>query len=118
MYSHVINDVVANVPVTVTYCDKTDCARVFTDESRGQPLEIDLGGFDRGMLLRFDGDFYRQQEGVTIRPNADDRFPFPTLPFERMTWLVWKKRHPNSRVFKGVAPVPDTHRARPEEAGD
>src|SRR5262245_54789227 len=44
MTQHVINDVLADTPVTVTYCDRTDCVRVYTADTPGAPLAIDLGG--------------------------------------------------------------------------
>ncbi len=33
---HVVNDLIQETPVTVTYCDRADCARAFTSDQRGE----------------------------------------------------------------------------------
>ncbi len=48
---HIVNDVVAEVPVTVTFCDRTNCLRVYTD--------------------RQSSDTARRQPGRTIRQGND-----------------------------------------------
>jgi hypothetical protein len=99
---HVLDDVVGETPVTVTYCNQADCVRVFTADTRGEPLPIDLGGWDgNAMLLRVDGVFYRQDTGQS-KVDGDRRdFPYAPLPFERTTWGAWKAMHPDSDVFTG-----------------
>jgi hypothetical protein len=42
---HVINDLVDRHPVTVTYCNRTDCAKVFKGVVEGVPLAIGIGGW-------------------------------------------------------------------------
>ena len=47
--SHLAHDNIKGQPITVTYCNWTDCARVFT---RGSvpPEEIRMGGFQYGQM--------------------------------------------------------------------
>src|SRR5947208_2927435 len=53
--ARIANDLLGEVPVTVTYCDLSDCVRVFTGPGKGR-LRVALGGWDRrrpkSMLLR------------------------------------------------------------------
>jgi hypothetical protein len=99
---HVVDDVVGETPVTVTYCDQADCVRVFTADTPGKPLPIDLGGWDgKAMLLRVDGVFYRQDTGKGHSSGGLRDFPYAPLPFERTTWGVWKEAHPDTDVFTG-----------------
>ncbi len=101
MLTHVVNDLIGDAPVTVTYCDQTDCVRAFTSEKVGTPLELHLGGF-RDELLLYDGKtFYRQEDGQAINMDSNAHIPYPSLPVERMTWGEWKKAHPDTDVFVG-----------------
>ena len=96
--THVINDVVGQVPVTVSYCNRTDCVRVFTtgDDSH-QPLDVGVGGFADGkMLLHLAHRNFRQ----------DSReIPLPSLEFERTTWKSWKTAHPDTDVCTSLDPL-------------
>jgi hypothetical protein len=100
--NHVLDDVLGETPVTVTYCDQADCVRVFTANTPGVPLPIDLGGWDGdAMLLRVDGVFYRQDTGKSKLDGDRGNFPYAPLPFERTTWGAWKAAHPDTDVFTG-----------------
>ena len=48
--SHVINDVLGGVPVSVTFCDRYHCTRVFTGDTPGEPLELGVDGVKQGGL--------------------------------------------------------------------
>ncbi len=108
-FTHVINDLVDRVPVTVTFCDRTRCARVFTKPSASdQPLDVGVGGFLGGqMLLRVDGRNFEQ--------NSAD-IPLQDLEFETMTWQDWKSAHPDTDVCTGL--VQAVYGRRPPATGD
>lgn len=97
-FTHVVNDVVGGVPVTVTYCDRSDCARVLTQSDElNTPLEVGVGGFRDGqMLLRIDHRNFSQ--------NAPE-VPLQDLEFERMTWKEWKTAHPDTDVCDHLNPT-------------
>lgn len=97
---HVVDDVVAGHPVTVTYCDLKNCAREFTGDGDG-PLDVGVGGYDNGLLLRFNGRRYRQDSGEAVEPGAP--FPFPQLGFVRTTWKEWRDIHPDRDVVGATA---------------
>src|SRR5262249_58636248 len=50
--AHVVNDLVGGTPVTVTYCDRTDCLCGFTADTPGQPLEVNVGGWAGKLMLK------------------------------------------------------------------
>jgi hypothetical protein len=97
--SHVVNDLVADVPVTVTYCDRTGCVRAFTDNSRGNPLDVWAGGYHNGLLLKIGPVFFQQDSGESLSPGQ--KFPYRRLEYQRTTWKAWKAAHPDTEIFTG-----------------
>jgi hypothetical protein len=109
---HVVNDLLDDVPVTVTYCDRCDMARAFTSPRRGSPLDVMLGGWleDR-MLLRLGDAFFPQDadedslgRGLGSTPERN-RNAVPILtefPHERATWIAWKTAHPDTDAYVGL----------------
>lgn len=99
--THVVDDVVAGRPVTVTYCDIKDCTRVFTGDGDG-PLDVGVGGYDDGLLLRTNGRRYRQDSGEAME--TVEPLPFPEMGFVRTTWKEWRDAHPDTDVV-GATPL-------------
>lgn len=93
MSSHVVNDLIADTPVSVTYCDKADCARVFTSERSGEPLDLWLGGWMKQQMAVW------LNERMYVQKSSE--IPLDDLPFERTTWGDWKTRHSSTLVFTG-----------------
>lgn len=92
MTTHVINDVVGGIPVSITYCDQTDCTRAFTDD-RTEPIDLFIGGWmSDEMALQFQGQFYLQ---------SADEIPLSDYPFVVTTWQEWRAAHPETDVFTG-----------------
>ncbi len=92
---HVVNDLVGDKPVTVTYCDVSDCARAFTDDSvANERLDVWLGGQDENRLLLLIGEKYYFHDG--------DKVPLQPVATQRMTWSEWRNRHPTSEVYTGA----------------
>jgi hypothetical protein len=94
---HVINDVVDGMPVTVTFCDANNCARVFTNrETSNRPLDVGIGGFWRdGMLLHVaDRNFSQSSPDI----------PFYDLEFDLTTWGKWKRAHPQTDICAKLGP--------------
>lgn len=100
MMGHVINDLLGDVPVTVTFCDRTECVRTFTDDSRGQPLEMSQMGYFDGLLLRVGSGSYRQATGEATRSGIKP-LPYRTLAHTVTTWKKWRAAHPDTAVFTG-----------------
>lgn len=91
VFSHVVNDVIESVPVTITYCDRNDMGRCFTRADTDGPLGLDLGGWkDQKVLLKLNDRFYAH--------DASD-IPLDEYDFQRTTWGEWKKEHPDTDVY-------------------
>lgn len=103
--AHVVNDVIGETPISVTYCNRTECTHVFTDTTRGAPLKIDLGGYVQKMLLKVGDEFYFQDSGASIVENDGATIPYATHPFEKTTWKKWKEAHPDTELYMGLPPA-------------
>jgi hypothetical protein len=99
----VVNDLVGDVPVTVTYCIQGKRPRVFTTNTRGSPLSVTLapGREARDILLGIGGDFYSQR---SLQPFPEGAVPFPLreLKVSRTSWKPWKELHPDTDVCVGL----------------
>jgi len=101
MMEHVVNDLVAGRmgqmrPISITYCDLTDCVRVFTPEDALSQASLEMGtiGLIEGALgLTYQAQQFRQTDPIpgllTIEP-------------VRTTWLEWRFEHPDTLVYAGV----------------
>ena len=104
---HIINDSLGGRPVTVTYCDRTDHAEVFTDPTSDKPLDVATGGWvgtdwHHGcMLLRVGGTRYRQDTGDAVGDAPAPSIPYPRHEFVRTTWGQWWHLHPDTDVYLG-----------------
>jgi hypothetical protein len=100
MMQHVVNDLVDDVPVTVTYCDKSDCVRTFTDKKRGDTLAVSQLGFADGLLIRVGAGSYHQKTGKSLAPDGPP-LALPKLDHTVTTWKEWREQHPETEVFTG-----------------
>lgn len=93
--THIVNDLVEDVPVTVTYCDRTGCVRVLTQADESEALPVNLGGWvDGKMNLLWEGKLYAQN---------DDKIPMEEMSFMVTTWKEWKSLYPETDVYTGAA---------------
>jgi hypothetical protein len=101
---HIVNDVVDGVPVTVTFCDHTNCTQVYTDRQSATPLDVNLGGLYGGeLVLKIGGVLYFQESGKPFEPaEGAPSLPYADHPWERTTWKEWRQRHPETDVFIGL----------------
>lgn len=112
---HLVNDLVGGVPVSVSYCDRTDCVRVYTEPNRATPLAIEVVGMiDSEQVLKIAGILYFQKSGLPVAP-ADARavIPYQVLEPVRTTWEAWMQAHPDTDIYIGdreAAPADDPTR--------
>lgn len=91
--SHVINDVIDDTPLAVTFCDRTNTARVFCGETGTGPTEFQVGGMsDTEMVLLLDGKMYQ---------HTSHEIPVGDYQFVRTTFGQWKQQHPDSMIYMG-----------------
>ena len=61
---HLVNDLIGGVPVSVGYCNLSDCLRVYTDPRGSAPLEIEVAGrYGSEMVVKFNGALYFHGSG-------------------------------------------------------
>ncbi|WP_435019455.1 DUF3179 domain-containing (seleno)protein [Tundrisphaera sp. TA3] len=100
---HIVNDVVGGLPVTVTYCDLSDCTRAFAVPGKADPLDISQAGtFGDEMLVKIGHVTYKQATGEVYEPDPGYPavpFPYPEYPLVRTTWGEWKARHPGTAIY-------------------
>jgi hypothetical protein len=98
-YHHVINDMIGQTPVSITYCNISHCARAFTRDGARGPLDIAVGGQHNleGLLLLVDGARFHQADLRPYEPgHGPATFPYQPLPLTVTTWRKWKELHPDS----------------------
>jgi hypothetical protein len=104
--SHLVNDVLGGVPISVTRCDRTGCTRVFTSSTAGQPLKLSLGGVRSSrMILKFDGHLYLQETSERLDQEGPS-FPYREYPATRTVWRDWRQAHPDTDVYVGAVATP------------
>ena len=64
---HLVNDQVGGVPVSVAYCDKTECLRVYSDPGGTGLLDLNVAGalFDE-MVMRHGDKMYFHKSGKEV----------------------------------------------------
>jgi len=100
---HLVNDVVGEVPVSVAYCDLTDCLRVYSDPHAGEPLDLTVAGVLNGeMIIRHGGRMYYHKSGRQVDPgHGPASLPYQIIASTVTTWKEWTARHPDTQVFLG-----------------
>jgi hypothetical protein len=96
----VINDVIQETPVTVTFDRHHDRVQVWTRRGTREPLPIEIGGLFQGrLLLRLEGRFFFQADG-RVMDGLDDApgLDLQSVPFQRVDWRTWRQRHPQTMV--------------------
>ena len=104
---HVVNDLIGGAPLTMTYCDRTDCVRAYTESGRSTRLDLAVGGWLRatgrnGMLLRSGRHRYLQSTGQSLDGNGP-QLPYQEVKVRRTTWAKWRADHPDTDVYIGGA---------------
>ena len=113
---HVVNRAFHETPITVAYCDLTDCVRVLTADNTREALPVSQNGLTNGELaLRFHGLAYQLSK---------DTIPLERYPFTIVNWKSWFKDHPDGLVHPGIdwdkvmAETPDLRTVPPLKGPD
>jgi hypothetical protein len=103
--NHVVNDLVGGCAVTVTFCDRKGCARVYGGGRAEVPLDLGVGGYvNQGLSLRLGDAAYSQETGECVDPGGGPPLPYEQFPSERTTWKAWREAHPDTDVYVGDVP--------------
>lgn len=97
--NHILNLTFDQTPISVTYCDLADCARVLTSDKPAsdapvKPIDLRIGGLDVDdqMVFLLEGTRYGQ---------STKTLPLKDHPFKVTTWAKWRQQHPRTRVHTG-----------------
>ncbi len=94
--SHVINDLIQKIPVTITYCPVTKAVRVFSTSESQEPVPVSsMSTDDKGLSLILNGTTYE---------HSSNTIPLTDMDFVQTAWIAWKTEHPDARVFQGKSP--------------
>jgi hypothetical protein len=105
---HIVNDLVGGVPVSVVFCDLSNCVQIYSDPAATETLDVRSAGLlEEEMVIAIKGNFYLQKSGQPVTAEAKLSPTSPPIPYqmptpERMTWGEWRRRHPDSDVFVGL----------------
>lgn len=99
---HVLNDQVGEVPLSVTFCNLSNCVRAFTADTRGQTLDLASGGRHpdkaRQMVLLVGGRKFEQETGEPLDGDTRRPFPYRGVAAVRTTWGRWRADHPKTEL--------------------
>jgi hypothetical protein len=97
MRDHVVNHVIVgeehSVPLTVTYCDATECIRVMTADGATESLKVSTLG-------RSQGELQLQYRERSFLQNATE-IPLDDVAFERTTLRDWLAEHSAAKIYAG-----------------
>jgi hypothetical protein len=101
---HVANDLVAGVPISITYCDLTGCVAAYTDPGAHEPLDLAIAGFVDQKLALHSGGYAYFQEGARVPGSAapTEQIPFAHYPIVQTTWKKWREEHPDTDIYIGA----------------
>ena len=91
---HIINDIFAGTPITIAFCDMTDCVRVLTTGKKDRALAVLQHGLQNGELALLYGGLSYQLSSDTI--------PLDQYPHKVVAWPSWRDEHLDGLVYPGV----------------
>jgi hypothetical protein len=94
MAEHVVSEIYEELPIAVTYCNESECVRVFQGMVGGEKMKI----MQQGLA---DGHMAILVDGIPFLQEAED-IPYDEYPFELMTWGKWKTDHPDGLVLTEI----------------
>jgi hypothetical protein len=100
---HLVNDVVGATPVSVAYCNLSDCVTAYTGPRDSGPLALEVAGMvNLEMVLKVEGNLYYQKSSAPMDPaKSPPSMPLTGLKPVRTTWAEWQRLHPATDVYLG-----------------
>jgi len=89
---HIVHDHLGGKPITMTFCDRSNCSRAFLRD-KVSTEDIMMGGWSgEEMWLLIKNKRYL---------HTSKKVPIPDYPVEVTTWGEWKKAHPETDIYLG-----------------
>jgi hypothetical protein len=102
--NHVINDLIAGTPVTVTFNNRGRIVRVFAGTG-SEPLDVKVGMSPGGdMILAVGGEQFIQRSATPVDAATSGQFPLESVDHELTTWKKWHDAHPDTDAVVSVTP--------------
>jgi Protein of unknown function (DUF3179) len=99
---HIVNDLIGDRPVTVAYCNVSDCARAYAGERGDRLLDVSQGGLQGvEMILKVSETYYWHRTAEPVETGGGPPFPYATYPLARRTWGDWRREHPDTDLYLG-----------------
>ena len=102
VWHEIVNDVVGNVPVAITYCPLCYTNQVFERTIDGQAVEFGTSGklYNSNLVMydRLTDSYWSQALGIAITGELTGT-QLEIIPFDVINWNDWKILHPNSKVL-------------------
>jgi hypothetical protein len=98
--NEVLNDTLAGVPVSVTWCPVAHTAVVYDPRFEGRRLELGAVGLQNGVSILYDretGSWWSQVVGKALRGPMEGR-ELRRWPSTLTTWGRWRRLHPGTTV--------------------
>ena len=102
VWHEIVNDMIGDTPVAVTYCPLCYTSQVFERVIDGQKVEFGTSGklYNSNLLMydRLTGSYWSQSLGMAVTgPLSGSQLK--TIPFDLITWGDWKKLHSDTLVL-------------------
>lgn len=102
VWHEIVNDVIGDVPVAITYCPLCRSGVAFSRLVDGKTLEFGVSGllYNSDMLMydRHSESLWSQIPGQAISGKFRGRY-LARLPLTHSTWAAWQKDHPETTVL-------------------
>jgi hypothetical protein len=113
-YHHIVNDVVGDVPIAVTYCTLCHTGLVWSRILDGRTLHFRLAGINNGNALMRDEEtssIWQQSTGESIFGPLKGR-QLALIHSDELTFGQWRKEEPDGLVLKPDAPYQSEYEAK------
>ena len=102
VWHEIVNDIVGDTPVSVTYCPLCYTNQVFERIIDGQEVEFGTSGklYNSNLLMydRFTESYWSQALGMAVTGELSG-YQLDLVPFDVITWGDWKTLHPDTLVL-------------------
>ena len=102
VWHEIVNDVIGDTPVAVTYCPLCYTNQVFDRTLDGTVVEFGTSGklYNSNLVMydRLTDSYWSQGLGIAITGELSGDM-LDTIPFDVITWRDWKEVHPDTLVL-------------------
>ena len=102
VWHEIVNDIIDDVPIAVTYCPLCYTSQVFMRDIDGETTEFGTTGklYNSNLLMydRLTDSYWSQALGTAVKGELAGK-SLDIMPFDLMRWRDWKSIHPDTLVL-------------------